>query len=59
MISDILKIHSNKGDIVLDPFMGSGTTAKCCIDLERNYIGFELDKDYYDKSIDRLLQTSK
>ena len=59
LISDILKIHSNKGDIVLDPFMGSGTTAKCCIDLERNYIGFELDKDYYDKSIDRLLQTSK
>lgn len=54
LIKDLLKIHSNKGDIILDPFMGSGTLAKCCIDLDRNFIGFEINKDYYDKSLIRL-----
>jgi site-specific DNA-methyltransferase (adenine-specific) len=34
--------------IVLDPFLGSGTTAIACINTNRNYIGFELDKQYYD-----------
>jgi site-specific DNA-methyltransferase (adenine-specific) len=58
LISDILRIHSNEGNLILDPFMGSGTTAKCCIELNRNYIGFELDKNYYDSSIDRLNKVS-
>lgn len=37
---------SNKGDIVLDPFIGSGTTAKMCIKTDRKYIGFEISKEY-------------
>ena len=37
---------SNPGDIVLDPFMGSGTTAKMAILNNRNYIGFEISKEY-------------
>jgi site-specific DNA-methyltransferase (adenine-specific) len=38
---------SNKGDIVLDPFIGSGTTAIVAILLERKYIGFEISEEYY------------
>ena len=37
---------SNEGDLVLDPFMGSGTTAKMAKLNNRNYIGFEISKDY-------------
>lgn len=37
---------SNKGDLVLDPFMGSGTTAKMALETNRNFIGFEISKEY-------------
>jgi DNA modification methylase len=37
---------TRKGDIVLDPFMGSGTTAQVAKDLGRNWIGCELNHDY-------------
>ena len=43
-----------KNDIVLDCFMGSGTTAKACIVLNKNFIGFEKDTVYYEDSITRL-----
>ena len=45
---------SDPGDIVLDPFIGSGTTAIACINTDRNYIGFELDKTYYEQSLERI-----
>ena len=45
---------SSEGDIVLDPFMGSGTTAIACISTNRNYIGFELDKHYCDIANERI-----
>lgn len=44
---------SNKGDIVLDPFMGSGTTGIACINTERNFIGIELDEKYFQLAKDR------
>ena len=50
--ADLAKDHiltwTNKGDIVLDPFMGSGTTAIACIELGRNYVGFEISEEYCD-----------
>lgn len=39
---------TNEGDIVLDPFMGSGTTALAAMELNRHYIGFEMNQDYID-----------
>lgn len=54
LIESILKYSSNKNDIVLDCFMGSGTTAIACINTNRNYIGFELDKCYYDLATERI-----
>lgn len=51
---DHIKSWSNPNELVLDPFMGSGTTAIACIRENRNFIGFELNKDYYDKSCKRI-----
>lgn len=45
---------SNEGDLVLDPFMGSGTTAKVARILGRKYIGFEISKEYCDNANNRL-----
>ena len=45
---------SNEGDLVLDPFMGSGTTAKMAILNNRNFIGFEISKEYCDIANKRI-----
>jgi site-specific DNA-methyltransferase (adenine-specific) len=45
---------SNENDLVLDPFMGSGTVAKVCKQLNRRWIGIELEKEYCDITIKRL-----
>lgn len=45
---------TKEGDVVLDMFMGSGTTAIACINTNRNYIGFELDKHYCDIANERI-----
>ncbi len=50
----LIKMFSYPGDLVLDPFSGLGTTCKVAKDLKRNYIGFEMDKEYYKKSLERL-----
>ena len=54
MIERLIKGWSNENDIVLDPFMGSGTTAIAAINTNRNYIGFEMDEEYYKASIERI-----
>lgn len=46
MAADHIQSWSNKGGIVLDPFMGSGTTAKAAQELGRHYIGFEINPEY-------------
>lgn len=50
----IIAKYTNEGDLILDPFMGSGTTAVACHKLQRRYIGFELDKEYFDLANKRL-----
>ena len=49
-----IKSWSDNGDIVLDPFMGSGTTGVACKELDRNFIGIELDEKYFDISKKRI-----
>lgn len=49
-----IKTYSNKGDIILDPFIGSGTTAVAAINTERKYIGFEKDDKYFEVAKNRL-----
>lgn len=50
----LIKTYTSAGDVVLDNCMGSGTTAIACINTGRNYIGFELDRDYYEKLTERI-----
>jgi DNA modification methylase len=45
-ISKLIEISTDQEDIVLDPFMGSGTTAVACVKTNRRYIGYELNDDY-------------
>ena len=49
-----IKVYSHEGDIVLDPFMGSGTTALACINEGRQYIGFENNEEYFNISLERI-----
>ena len=53
----ILLASSQKGDLILDPFLGSGTTAVMAKKLQRNYIGFEQDENYIKLAKRRLKQT--
>jgi DNA modification methylase len=42
----LIELYTYKNDVVLDPFMGSGTTAVACIESDRHYIGFDADPEY-------------
>ena len=58
-IRKIIRNSSVEGDVVLDSFMCSGTTAVACILENRNYIGFEVNKKYYDIALKRIEETKK
>ena len=49
-----IKLFTKEGDIVLDPFIGSGTTAVAAIDLKRNFMGIENNIEYYKVAIKRI-----
>jgi DNA modification methylase len=55
---DHIATWSNPGDLVLDPFCGSGTTARAALDLGRNFIGIEINPAYCDIAETRLLQSA-
>lgn len=54
LMKSLITKHSNEGDVVVDCFSGSGTTAVACIELNRNFYGCELDNTYFTKSIERI-----
>ena len=55
----LIKSYTNNGALVLDNCIGSGTTAIACINTKRNYIGIELDKNYFDMANKRIEQHTK
>tara|TARA_R110001599_G_scaffold242560_2_gene442190 strand:- start:451 stop:1212 length:762 start_codon:yes stop_codon:yes gene_type:complete len=54
VLERIIKASTNQGDLVLDPFCGSGTTSAVAKKNGRNYLSFELDEVYFQESIERL-----
>lgn len=56
MIKKIVRNSSREGETVLDPFMGSGTTAIACLTQNRNFIGYEINQTYYETSMKRIEQ---
>ena len=54
LIQYLIRTYSNPGGVILDNCIGSGTTAIAAIREKRNFIGFELNKEYYDKACKRI-----
>jgi len=54
LFEELIKKHSNEGELVLDCFLGSGTTAIASLNTKRKFIGCEFDEKYFNKSIERL-----
>lgn len=54
LITDLVLKHSNEGDMVLDCFMGSGTTGVACKNTNREFIGMELDEKYFEIACNRI-----
>jgi site-specific DNA-methyltransferase (adenine-specific) len=54
LLEYLIKTYTNEDDLVLDFTMGSGSTGVACLKTNRNFIGIELDKDYFNMSKDRI-----
>jgi len=57
LMKQLVLLTTKKGELVLDPFMGSGTTAVACIGTGRKYLGFEIDKKYCKQAKNRIKNT--
>jgi site-specific DNA-methyltransferase (adenine-specific) len=58
LMEDIVQIVP-RGQVVLDPFMGSGTTGVACINLDRKFIGIEMSNEYFDIACERIDQAQR
>ena len=55
----MIKPLTVEGNIVLDPFMGSGTTGEAALKLKRRFIGIEVDKEHYSRTKQTIIKTKK
>lgn len=54
LFEHFIRLHSQEGETVLDPFMGSGSTGVACVNTGRDFIGMELDPNYYTMAKERI-----
>lgn len=54
LMKEIVSIHTNENDVVFDPFAGSGSTGVACKELNRNFIGTEIDENYFNIAKERI-----
>ena len=59
LMERLIALVTNEGDVVLDSFMGSGTTGVACLNTKRRFIGMELDDTYFETACQRLAQADK
>ena len=59
LLTHLVRLLSNEGEMVLDPFMGSGSTGVSSLKLKRKFIGIELDEEYYDLAKRNILSLSE
>jgi len=59
LIERLIRLYSNEGETILDPFVGSGTTGIACINMNRNFILIEQEKEYCDIAKERLSATKE
>ena len=59
LIKKLLRVHSNPNNLIIDPFLGSGTTAVACKELGRRCIGIEISETYCQIAVKRLKNTQK
>lgn len=55
LLERLLALVTKQGDLVLDPFSGSGATAIACINTSRKYVGYEIDEGYYNAAVNRIV----
>lgn len=59
LLEYLIKTYTNEGDVVLDNCMGSGSTGVACVNTNRDFIGIELDKDYFNIAKQRITGNQK
>ena len=59
LLEYLVKTYTNEGDLVLDNCMGSGSTGVACMNAGRRFIGFELDKQYFEIAVQRIAEAQK
>ena len=59
LMERILEIHTNPGELILDPFMGSGTTGEAAVRLNRKFLGIEKDNNFFKMAEQRLAKITK
>lgn len=59
LFTELIEDNSNENELILDPFMGGGTTGVACINTNRRFIGIELDDEYFNKAKERIEEVGK
>jgi DNA modification methylase len=59
LMNEFIEVHTKQGDVVLDSFMGGGSTGMACIKAKRNFIGIEIDKGYFDVAKKRIEEAER
>ena len=59
LLEYLIKTYTNEGDVVLDSFMGSGTTGVACINTGRRFVGMELDEKYFNIAKKRIKEATE
>ena len=54
VLKRLIEIFTDEGDTVIDPCCGSGSTGRACMELKRNFYGFEISKEFYSKAVNQM-----